>query len=275
MSEITILVESLPSKVTPLVSDADITGLSQVKSIETVGDTRALIHYATQYDSQPNIWRTPDSICNASMSWAYSCVGNSDQAGNATHMNPLRGNSSFVSIPVNSATTGIISNHAFRFNTSVASEEVSEDAYPENCGGPGSFSASTLANLSALDASYDVPSSANGMMEVKVCALGDLQTFPWNLTRNRQDIAEEAYIHFNSVAMSFLTNGSRIASWTQRIRANTTAGYFMLPNYMNNYQTGPLLETFDLATSFDPENVIVDQKESTDVRALDNSHVLG
>lgn len=275
MSEVTILVESLPSKVTPLVSDADITGLSQVKSIETVGDTRSLINYATQYDSRPNIWRTPDSVCNSSMSWAYSCVSNSNQGGIATQFYPLRGNSSFVSIPVNSVTTGIISDHAFRFNTSVASEEVSEESYPDSCGGPGSFSASTLANLSGLDASYNVPISADGMMEVKVCALGDSQSFPWNLTRNRQDIAEEAYIHFNSIAMSFLTNGSRIASWTQRIRANTTAGYFMLPNYMNNYQTGPLLETFNLATSFDPENFIVDQEESMDVRALNNSHVLG
>ncbi|RAK89440.1 hypothetical protein BO79DRAFT_263880 [Aspergillus costaricaensis CBS 115574] len=275
VSEVTILVESLPSKVMPLVSDADITGLSQVKSIETVGDTRSLINYATQYDSQPNIWRTPDSVCNSSMSWAYSCVSNSNQGGIATQFYPLRGNSSFVSIPVNSVTTGIISDHAFRFNTSVASEEVSEQSYPDSCGGPGSFSASTLANLSGLDASYRVPISADGTMEVKVCALGDSQIFPWNLTRNRQDIAEEAYIHFDSVAMSFLTNGSRIASWTQRIRANTTAGYFMLPNYMNNYQTGPLLETFDLATSFDPENFIVDQEESMDVRALDNSHVLG
>ncbi|GLA91357.1 hypothetical protein AtubIFM57143_003379 [Aspergillus tubingensis] len=264
VSEVTILVESLPSKVTPLVSDADITGLSQVKSIETVGDTRSLINYATQYDSQPNIWRTPDSVCNSSMSWAYSCVSNSNQGGIATQFYPLRGNSSFVSIPVNSATTGIISDHAFRFNTSVASEEVSDESYPDSCGGPGSFSASTLTNLSSLDASYNVPSSADGMMEVKVCALGDSQNFPWNLTRNRQDISEEVYIHFNSVAMSFLTNGSRIASWTQRIRANTTAGYFMLPNYMNNYQTGPLLETFDLATSFDPENIIVDQEESMD-----------
>ncbi|PYH70632.1 uncharacterized protein BO88DRAFT_362463 [Aspergillus vadensis CBS 113365] len=275
VSEVTILVESLPSKVTPLISDADITGLSQVKSIETVGDTRSLINYATQYDSQPNIWRTPDSVCNSSMSWAYSCVSNSNQGGIATQFYPLRGNSSFVSIPVNSVTTGIISDHAFRFNTSVASEEVSEEGYPDSCGGPGSFSASTLANLSGLDVSYNVPISADGMMEVKVCALGDSQSFPWNLTRNRQDIAEEAYIHFNSVAMSFLTNGSRIASWTQRIRANTTAGYFMLPNYMNNYQTGPLLETFDLAASFDPENFIVDQEESMDVRALDDSHVLG
>ncbi|GKZ27355.1 hypothetical protein AbraIFM66951_005097 [Aspergillus brasiliensis] len=247
VSEETILVASLPSKVTPLVSDADITGLSQVKSIETVGDTRALIHYATHW--------TP--------------------GGSATQFYPLRGNSSFVSIPVNSVTTGIISDHAFRFNTSVASEEVSEDSYPDSCGGLGSFTASTLANLSDIDASYDIPSSANGVMEVKVCALGDSQSFPWNITRNRQDIAEEAYIHFNSVAMSFLTNGSRTASWTQRIRANTTAGYFMLPNYINNYQTGPLLETFDLAASHDPENVIVEQEESMDVRALDSSHVLG
>ncbi|PYI02326.1 hypothetical protein BO78DRAFT_410745 [Aspergillus sclerotiicarbonarius CBS 121057] len=275
VSEVTTYVESLPSQVMPLLADADITGLSQVQSITTVGDTRASINYATQYDSQPNIWRTPDSVCNSSMSWAYSCERDSVEGGYATYFYDLRGNSTFVSVPVNSATTGIISDHAFRFNTSVVSGEVSEDSYPDTCGGPGSFSASTVANLSDLDASYQIPESANGVMEFKVCALGDSQLFPWNLTRNRQDIAEEAYVYFNSVAMSFLTNGSRTTSWTQRIRANTTAGYFMLPNYMNNYETGPLLERFDLSASHDPENVFVRQEEDMNVLNLNNSHVLG
>ncbi|PYH93436.1 hypothetical protein BO71DRAFT_420098 [Aspergillus ellipticus CBS 707.79] len=275
VSQENIFVASFLAQPTPLLEDADIMGLSQVHSLMTIGDTRASIKYASQYDSQPSIWQTPDSVCNTSMSWAYSCVTTKTKEGSVAEMYPLRGNSSFVSVPANSITTGIMEGHAFRFNTSVTSEEVSEDAFPDTCSGSGSFSTSTVANLSDLDSSYNIPDSAKGVMEFKVCATGDSQQFPWNLTRNRQDIEEAVYIQFNAVAMSFLTNGSHTSTWTQRIRANTSAGYFMLPNYQNNGQAGPLLETFNLSAAHDPENVMISQSEEMNPQDLNSEQVLG
>ncbi|PWY92834.1 hypothetical protein BO70DRAFT_357965 [Aspergillus heteromorphus CBS 117.55] len=276
VSQETIFVATELAEPTPFLEDADITGLSQVHSVMTVGDTRAAIEYASQYASQPSIWRTPESQCNTSMSWAYSCATQYLKGGTyVSNMYTLRGNSSFVSVPANSITTGIVEDHAFRFNTTVVAEGVPADAFPDTCGGSGSFSTSSVANLSELDSAYDIPDSAKGVMEFRVCAMGDSQQFPWNLTRNRQDIEEEAYIQFNAVAMSFLTNGCHTTSWTQQIRANTTAGYFMLPNYQTNNEAGPLLETFNLSSSHDPENVMISQSEGMNIHDLNNSKVLG
>jgi hypothetical protein len=218
-----------------LLEDADITGLSQVQSTMTVGDTIVLMNYGSQLDSQPNIGRTLDSRCNFSMSWIESCSPVGEIDGIAENDYDLRGNSTFVSVAVNSMTSGVLEGHAFHFNTSAFTEPVAEDAFPEACSGPGSFYTATVANLSDIGPMYQIPESAHGMMEFKVCGPGDTTKFPWNPTRNRQDIEEEVYIQFNSVAMSFLTNGSHTAGWTQRTSAKITAGYFILPNYENNY----------------------------------------
>lgn len=217
------------------VPDADIAGLSQVNSTYAIGATRAAIDTAEYWDGQPNIWRDPENTCNQTSTWAQSCIRPTRKGG--TFMVPLLGNSTFVSNLATTLNTGLAVNHAFRFNSSVDCETVPESAYPEPCSG---FTASTTIN----------PDSESEDQIFKVCVPGNMNKFPWNVTRNRQDISEELYFHFNSAAVSSLSNTS--SSFTRRCTANTTAGYFLLPNNHNS-TFGPLLDEFDLALSDDTQ----------------------
>ena len=62
----------------------------------------------------------------------------------------------------------------------------------------------------------------------------DLTQSPWKTTRARQDFSEELYIN--------ITGGFNQPGGFYRVTVKTTAGYFELPNYMNNLAPGPLLE---------------------------------
>lgn len=225
-----------PPSPSSYVPDADIAGLSQVNSTYAIGATRAAMDTAEYWDSQPNIWRRPENACNETSTWTSSCTTTPERG--ATFFWPLLGNSTFVSNLASTLNTGLAVNHAFRFNSSVDCVTVEESAYPQSCSG---FTASTTLN----------PSSESGEDQIfKVCVPGDMHRFPWNMTRNRQDISEELYFHFNSAAASSLSNAS--SSFTRRCTANTTAGYFQLPNNQNS-TFGPLLEEFDLALSDDSQ----------------------
>ncbi|KAF9893307.1 hypothetical protein FE257_011737 [Aspergillus nanangensis] len=216
--------------------DADITGLSQVNLTDAVIATVGSLESAGYWDSQPNIWRSPGDMCNSSSnSWTFSCVA----AGPGVDYYNLLGNSTFVSNIVNSVDTGLVENHALRFNSSVHCVNVDDTSYPRPCGG---FATSSITT----------PGDGGEEQIFEVCAPADMGRFPWNVTRNRQELKEEVYIHFNAAAASFLTNGTTSSSLTQRCTSQTTAGYFMLPNNVN-HTFGPLQTEFDLIASNDPE----------------------
>lgn len=218
------------------VPDADIAALSQVNSAYAIGATRAAINMAEYWDSQPNIWRDPENTCNQTSTWSSSCTRPRPEGG--TFLWPLLGNSTFVSNLASTLNTGLAVNHAFRFNSTVDCVTVEESAYPPTCSG---FTTSTRINTD--------PESTEDQI-FKVCVPGAMDKFPWNVTRNRQDISEELYFHFNTAAVSSFSNAS--SSFTRRCTANTTAGYFQLPNNLNS-TFGPLLEEFDLALSDDSQ----------------------
>ncbi|PGH13107.1 hypothetical protein AJ80_06479 [Polytolypa hystricis UAMH7299] len=230
-----IVVRGLPP--TFLTDDADITGLSQVKAGHAITATIASINAGDLWDSQPNLWKEPWSKCGVfPSSWARSCI----QQGNGIFFYPIMGNASFVSHVPNSANSGLVEAHAFRFNSSVDCTAIAEDEFPRPCNG---FSASSVTNSSNEDSNSDA-------REFRVCAPGNIDQFPWNVTRNRQDLDEVVYLHFNDAAASFLSGGNLSTSLTQRCTAQTTAGYFLLPTH-DNSSFGPLLNKFDLSTSND------------------------
>ncbi|PGH13598.1 hypothetical protein AJ79_03591 [Helicocarpus griseus UAMH5409] len=230
-----------PSTRDTLTYDADISGLSQVNSTQIISATTAAINTGTYWDSQPNIWRAPDSKCNGTsqhIAWSRSCRITGDLNGNLVRESTykLLGESSFVSNVVNTANTGLFQSHSFRFNSSVHCTNVTEDMFPRPCNG---FSSSTSIN-----------STDTNRRGFEICAPGDMHRFPWNMTRDRQDIEEEVFLQFNGPAMSFLSEGMNNSSYTQRCTAQTTAGYSMLPNY-KNANLGPLLDKFNLSASYD------------------------
>ncbi|KAF2140108.1 uncharacterized protein K452DRAFT_299507 [Aplosporella prunicola CBS 121167] len=140
----------------------------------------------------------------------------------------------FVSALPNGTTTGVLRQHAMRFNSSVKCEHVS--GIPSPCSGSRPF-----------EASLSMP----GVLNISLCAPGAYGESPWNLSRNRQDITEHLYLDvYVPCSKDIIQNRNQAANFTLRCTSNTTRGYFELGNYRNNYTHGPLLETWPT-----PENM--------------------
>lgn len=59
----------------------------------------------------------------------------------------------------------------------------------------------------------------------------------WIPTRRRQDLTEVLYLNVSVDLVGLFHNTSVF-----KVQANSTAGYFELPSYLNNNTAGPLLE---------------------------------
>jgi hypothetical protein len=128
----------------------------------------------------------------------------------------------FSAFPFNS-TTGTKRYHAMRFNSTVDCEYVSKDAFPTECPGEKPYSTS-------IKMRNETTSS-----ELRVCVPGKWGTFPWTVSRNKQDIEEEAYLQLSS-------DTDEDSSSTIHCSASTTRGYFEIGNYRTGGAYGPLLE---------------------------------
>ncbi|TGJ88436.1 hypothetical protein E0Z10_g388 [Xylaria hypoxylon] len=135
-----------------------------------------------------------------------------------------------------SMNTGVLRYHAMRYNTSVQCEAVPKDRFPETCPGPNPF----YGNLSLPSVDTDFDFDQNFL--IRWCLPGNISSSPWLVSRDRQDIAEDFFLDF------FRPNGTYSnetpESFTTHCSADTTRGYFELPNYHNNYTVGPLLESW-------------------------------
>lgn len=147
--------------------------------------------------------------------------------------------------------TGVLREHAIRLNTSVSCEMVPRSSYPDICPGDrplvGEFSSTETRN--------------------RYCVAGDYTTVPWTIDRHRQDIVEEMwvdnYIPYGS-PISLLSSfaESSVNNITVHCAANTTRGYFELPNFHNKDTPGTLLEEW-------PSQHVLD-RDFNDVVAISN-----
>jgi hypothetical protein len=80
----------------------------------------------------------------------------------------------------------------------------------------------------------------------------------WNSTRDRQDFSEE--LHLNVTVLN-LTSGN-IESGFYKITLDTTAGYFELPNYMNQGVAGPLLDKDPITVCGDEDDCVYEWMEN-------------
>ena len=144
----------------------------------------------------------------------------------------------FVTALDNGTTTGVLRQHAIRFNSSSRCDRI---PYPDS--------------LDVPSCSGDLPFEFNfnysTKLVVSVCATGTYGVSPWSLSRDRQDIAEEFFIHVTRHIGNESTEFPLIA---EHCKVNTTRGYFEIGNYHNDYAYGPLLETWpdanDMESSF-------------------------
>jgi hypothetical protein len=187
---------------------------------------------ASDQDVQLHLWPPPykspdDSIGPSRSTFSWWLSSTVPRFGNRSNTNvPF-----FTSAVPNGTTTGVLRQHAIRMNSSVKCSNVSHDRFPETCLGNRPFEASFATKKPTT-------------FSIKVCGPGDYGIFPWNLTRERQDISEELFIDLYLLdrESSGATISPDVKNATLYCTANTTRGYFELGNYRNGYSPGPLLD---------------------------------
>lgn len=126
--------------------------------------------------------------------------------------------------------TGLIRQFLPRINSSVTRVNAATGEFPPDCQDlPGSFYA-RYAYTSG-------PEASDYNWSITACMPANQTNSSWTSSSARQDISEVLYLN---LSIQGLQVGEAQGSY--RISANTSIGYFELPNYMNNLLPGPLLD---------------------------------
>ena len=199
-----------------------------IKSLATV----------TDMDTQPYLW--PDTTTD----WSTFLDGGDNNALANTFWAPYKFDQNlryFVTAFPNNTNTGVLREHIMRLNSTAQCKAIDETAFPDTCPGVDPL---VVSYSSEVTSSYSRP----GNFSIDVCVPGNLSASPWTLSRDRQDITEDIYIKvhvdyqvYEIWGSSFSANGPP-ANFTVHCMANTTRGYFELPNWSNDFTPGPLLE---------------------------------
>ncbi|KAJ5833675.1 hypothetical protein N7474_001986 [Penicillium riverlandense] len=128
--------------------------------------------------------------------------------------------------------TGVLRQFAPRVNSSTTSSSIEAAQWPANC--------DLIDN--AFFASYSGVFDGDYSWVVTACMPADVTQSPWSSTRDRQEFTETLYLNI-SVPQAIQYEGTPTGGALFEINVTTTAGYFELPNYMNDEIPGPLLES--------------------------------
>jgi hypothetical protein len=126
----------------------------------------------------------------------------------------------------NGTETGVLRQHALRFNSSVSCQNMTRSEFPSICEG-------------ARPLSIEIRRSA---LNVSVCVPGEEGNPGWTRTRNRQTITEELFLDLSYREDRPELYIHHLRNFTIHCTASTTRGYFELGNWMNNNIYGPLLD---------------------------------
>lgn len=132
----------------------------------------------------------------------------------------------YVSSILNGSDTGVLRQHAARMDSKAKCQY--EDSFPEECSGDNPFT-------------YSYNSS---MTEVRVCAEGSYDKYPFTRSRNRQEISERIWFSLLWIdEETHRDDGNRqMENYTMSCEATTRRGWFELGNYQNGYNPSGMLE---------------------------------
>lgn len=132
---------------------------------------------------------------------------------------------------------GVLRQYAPRINSNATVQVVDRSEYARDC---EYESANLFARYSSVytrnpGGTYE----NNRTWEISACMMSTSTGSPWVETRDRQEFSETLYINVTNpdidYSLSPLANGT-----LYKINLRTIAGYFELPNYMNNQTASPL-----------------------------------
>lgn len=187
------------------------------------------LQQVSENDEQPYMW--PDSPLafsevsqNEGRSTFYWYTGDNS-------IGAERHETYFVSSLKNGSNTGVLREHAMRFNSTIECEIAPSSAFPEVC--PGGLP-------------FETTMSVPDVYDIRICVPGAYGSTPWNLTRDRQDLTEELWIDVvihDEYMLGFYTEKFyHTTNYTQHCTARSTRGYFEVNNHWNGGNPGPLLE---------------------------------
>jgi hypothetical protein len=173
------------------------------------------------YSHQPRMCGEGSSVLHPQDAGLLAMV----DVGDRTLLSTPFPDQSYVSAFPNCTNSGVLRQHALRFNSSILC--VASEKFPDQCPGELPFEVNREGSFVRH----------NGMSEHfhhRICVPGNYIASPWDLIRSRQDITEEIYLLFHDYfepengtsedLLNFAMNHS------YRCISNTTRGYFELPN---------------------------------------------
>ncbi|PGH04140.1 hypothetical protein GX51_03647 [Blastomyces parvus] len=185
-------------------------------------------------DADPHIWiNTTDCTDDANRSVLRCSNKRLYPHINGQGLGELDPGKSFISPAFSTFNTGLLRQFAPRLNSTVSYDVVPMGDFPADCANlPGSFYAT-----------YSGMIDGNPHYSVEACMPANQTNSPWkNQFRTPQTISETLYLKI------FITDdfyayfpGFSGGPTVFKVEAESTSGYFELPNYLNNNTAGDLL----------------------------------
>lgn len=204
---------------------ADLATIHQNRVVQEVMSSLATFN---MLDLETHLWPDPSYLDDhvaviTDPTWRqtlrYWAMGETTSGGDVMNHTP----NFFVTALQNATGTGVLREHALRFNSSAWCDKIPRAQFPEPCPGKRPFYRSL---------------SKSPFLDIRVCAPGEYGVHPWSLSRNRQEIGEDLYL---DVVDGRINTPDPVANFTLHCRTSTTRGYFELGNHMNSQIYGPLL----------------------------------
>lgn len=141
--------------------------------------------------------------------------------------------------------TGVIKQFLPRMNSTVQWKSVPVEAMPFNCATlPDGFYVHYSNSTWPPESDGNLIGGAPKNWSIEACMPGNQSASPWKSTFERQDFMEELYLNISVMGYDW-QGGSRdppLSGGIFKVTSNTTAGYFELPNHMNEGRAGQLLD---------------------------------
>lgn len=213
----------------------------------TVMGTRKLLEATLAGQKQSLLWHEggDTAACNKS-SWRFKEGGPCPKTGVSLNEILQLQNPFLAPLPPE-FTTGLLQQFLPRINSTASWQKVDHAQWPANCDHNGAYQ---VQWFNTTHVGYPKPF----FWSLTACMPPDLLSSPWKPVRKRQDFTEELYLNITISTPGRIDKspGSVPVDWGEfhdsppegslfRVTMNTTAGYFELPNYMNQQTAGPLL----------------------------------
>lgn len=205
-------------------------------STNDMGSVGDLAHQASYYSTVTgnDVVRTRAALLNADMHTFQPQLWQGIQGQQLSNFKSFSTMTDpfYAQIP-NGFHTGVLQQFAMRINSSATSRSIEAAEFSSVC---NSNSSGFFANYTSLVADGSYQSSWG----VAACMPNVTSKSPWAETRDRQEFSESLYLNISLPGTILRTSDS---SAFYEIILRTTAGYFELPNFMNNGTPGALLES--------------------------------